>query len=151
MALMLLGRFGMEPLLTLAAVGLIKLWLFELTRGCNSLLFVAVLSVDVSRFPMTDCWPMLLPLLLLREEIGRPLMTFGILDTIYKLISRKDLYKYSPILKKTYWSFWSLFSLLCDDYSYYLRSICLSPNSRRRFCLSLIDLVITMFANFAYY
>lgn len=83
MALILLGRFGMEPLLTLAAVGRMKLWLsFTPVRGGTSLLFVAgnVLSPPTDRRPAADCWPT--PLLLpLRDAIDRPFVTFDVSGT----------------------------------------------------------------------
>jgi len=83
--LMFFGKFDVEPLLTLAAVGFIKLWLFKSTRGCINLLFVMdLLSPETGRLPKIDCWPTLLPLLLLREVIGRFLI-FGMLGITYRL------------------------------------------------------------------
>ena len=78
--LILLGRLGIEPLFTLAAVGLIKLWLLVPVLGWINLLLVVddePLST-FTRFNGNDCGPMLLPLplLLLREEIARPLFPF---------------------------------------------------------------------------
>jgi len=83
---MFFGKFDVEPLLTLAAVGFIKLWLFKSTRGCINLLFVMdLLSPETGRLPKIDCWPTLLPLLLLREVIGRFLIIFGMLGITYRL------------------------------------------------------------------
>lgn len=102
MALMLFGRFGMEPLLTLAAVGRMKLWLsFTPVRGGTSLLFVAgnVLSPPTDRRPAADCWPT--PLLLpLRDPIDRPFVTFDASGTT--CVCRAIHFKVKRKKKKTF-------------------------------------------------
>lgn len=69
---MLLGRLGMDPLLTLAVVGLMKLlglglgWIKRLLLPPNLSIF-CLLAV---------CGPTLLPLLLLRDETTAALLKF---------------------------------------------------------------------------
>lgn len=74
---MLLGKLGMEPLFTLAAVGLMKLWFLAPALGWINLLLVAegvAAFSTLTRFNGADNGPTLLPLplLLLREAIARP-------------------------------------------------------------------------------